>query len=225
MSNFLKPLTPTKNRSNLKPVTPTKSKSLSNISSNGSSSCSSVNLSSSTKIMEDINLLLHLESLKRFRDNEVAVRQRIEEAHKLFEERRHKYFSLVAKYAALIKLASTRKVLLRNDLIDFPTETATLDAKSIKEKLSSGSATDYICTSELQKFKEMLLNIDKYKNLPIRRSELVDLQNATDAIQYSIEAIEISLEKCTTQGLDHFTNTLDMINYPKLLKEYEYNEY
>ncbi|XP_065364038.1 uncharacterized protein LOC135957253 [Calliphora vicina] len=223
MSTFLKPLTPTKSRQNFKPVTPTKSKSMTNINTSGSSS--SANLSSSTKLLEEINLLLHLETLKRNRDSEILLKHKVEEALKVFEERRHKYFSLVAKYATLVKLACTRKVLLRNDLIEFNTESARADAKSIKEKLSSGSANDYICTPELTQFKEMLHQVVKYKNLPIRRSELVDLQNATDAIQYSIEAIEISLEKCTTQGLDHFTNTLDMVNYPKLLKEYEYNEY
>lgn len=223
MSTFLKPLTPTKNRSNIKPVTPTKSKSMSNISYSAGSS--SINHSSSSKVLEEINLLLHLETLKRNRDNEAVLRQKIEEAYKLFEERRHKYLIMVAKYASLVKLASTRKVLLRNDLINFSTETASTDAKSIKEKLSSGSATDYISTTELEKFKKMLHMVEKYKNLPIRRSELVDLQNATDAIQYSTEAIELALEKCTTQGLDYFTNSLDMVNCPKLLKQYQYNKY
>ncbi|XP_037809701.1 uncharacterized protein LOC119602329 [Lucilia sericata] len=222
MSTFIKPSTPTKSRPNFKPGTPTKSKSLSSINI---ASGSSNNGNSSTKVLEEINLLLNLETLKRNRDNEIILKQNVEEALKIFEERRHKYFTLVAKCATLVKLACTRKVLLRNELIELPTAAARADANSIKEKLSSGSATDYISTPDLEHFKEMLQQVEKYKNLPIRRSELVDLQNATDAIQYSIEAIEISLEKCTIQGLDHFVDTLDMLNYPKLLKEYDQNDY
>lgn len=63
--------------------------------------------------------------------------------------------SLVVKYAVLVKAACIRNVLLRHDLIEFPTETASADAKNIKEKLSNGNATDYYSSTELQKFKEM----------------------------------------------------------------------
>lgn len=48
-------------------------------------------------------------------------------------------------------------------------------------------------------------------------SELIDLQNATDVIQYSIE-----MEKCSSQVLDH---SATVAIYLKLLKEYKYNEY
>lgn len=219
MSGFTKPSTPPKNRANIKHTTPTKYKSFSSISS----SSSNVKSGTTTKVLEEINLLLHLEALKRHRDNEIILRQRLEEAYKLFEERRYKYFTLVAKYVTLVNLSGTRKVFQRNDLNDLPTDLYCRDVKNIIEKLSSGSATDYICTTDLEKFKQLLHDVEKYKNLPIKRSELVDLQNATDAIQYSIEAIEISLEKCTTQGLDQFTDSLDMMNYPKLLNEYKQN--
>lgn len=201
MSGFTKPSTPTKH-------------------SKPSPSVSSLNLSTSHKVLDDINYLLHLEVLKRNRENEIIIRQQIEEAFKVFQERRFKYLTLFAKYTTLVKHARTRQVLLRNDLVDAPTAVATVDTECIKQKLSSGSATDYINSVELEKFKDILNITGKYQNLPNRRSELVDLQNATKAIQSSIEAIEVSLENCTTQGLDFFTDTLDMEKFPKILGAY-----
>lgn len=205
MSGFIRPITPTKHP-----------KSISNVNSGSSS-----NLSSSTKVLEDINLLLHLEALKRGRDSAIMTRQKIEEAYKVFQERRFKYLHLFAKYTMIVKHALTRKVLLRNDLTELHTSSASVNTKCIKEKLSSGSATDYINTMELLKFKMILQLTEKYENLPNRRSELVELQNATKAIQYSIEAIEVSLENCIIHGLDQFTDTLNMEKLPKTYKAYQ----
>lgn len=222
MSNFVKPSTPTKIRSNVKSLTPTKSKSMSCININSGSSSSS-NTSSSSRTLDD-SLYLHLESLKRHLDNEIVLRQKVEDAYKAFEEKRYKHSNLVAKYTALVKMASTRKVLLRNDLVEFPIESAQADVKSIKQKLSSGNVTDYICTTELNKFKEMLQQMGNYKNLSAKRSELMDFHKATEDIRYLIEAIELSLEKCTVQGLDHYANSLGMENYPELAKKYDLDE-
>ncbi|TMW54161.1 hypothetical protein DOY81_000745 [Sarcophaga bullata] len=222
MSNFVKPSTPTKSRSNFKTLTPIKSKSMSciNISSvSGSNS----NLNSTNRTLDD-SLYLHLETIKRNLDNEVILKQKVEDAYKAFEEKRCKHANLVAKYAALVKMASTRKVLLRNNLVVLPMDSAETDAKSIKMKLSSGNATDYISALELNKFKEMLQQMGKYNNLRARRSELVEFQKTTQDIRYLIEAIEISLDKCTTQGLDHFINSLDMENYPALARKYDLSE-
>lgn len=222
MSNFVKPATPTKNRSNFKTLTPIKSKSMSCININSISSSNS-NLSSPNRTLDD-SLYLYLETLKRNLDNEIVLKQRVEDAYKVFEEKRCKHANLVAKYATLVKIASTRKVLLRNNLVVHSIDSAETDAKAIKKKLSSGNATDYISAPELNKLKEMLQQMGKYGNLSARRSELVDFQKFTQDIRYLIEAIEISLDKCTTQGLDHFINSLDMENYPELTKKYDLDE-
>ena len=222
MSNFVKPSTPTKNRSNFKTLTPIKSKSMSCININ-SISCSNSNLSSPNRTLDD-SLCLYLETLKRNLYNEIVLKQKVEDAYKAFEEKRCKHANLVVKYAALVKMASTRKVLLENNLVVHSICSAEADARSIKKKLSSGNATDYISALELSKFKEMLQEVGKYDNLSARRSELMDFQKTTQDIRYLIEAIEISLDKCTTQGLDHFINSLDMESYPELAKKYNLDE-
>ncbi|XP_075156320.1 dim gamma-tubulin 4 [Haematobia irritans] len=190
------------------PLTPTKSKQ-------STSQPQATTSASHHHNLDDINMLLYLDALKRKMDNENAINQKIDEAYKSFQKLRHEYFSLYSKYVDLVKKALTRRALnYGQEQIEL--STAMKDMGNIKEKLSSGCATGYIDEQELEKFKKFLNSHEKHDNLEKLRAEMTELKTATRTIQTSIEAVEAALDSGTNQGLDLFAYELDMDNFPKL---------
>ncbi|XP_061400810.1 uncharacterized protein LOC133336543 [Musca vetustissima] len=198
------------------PSTPTKSKP------NTSQLQTSVTAAQQHHNLDDINMLLYLDALKRKTDNENAVMQKIEESYKIYQKRRHEYTHLYSRYVELLKKAGTRRVLKEHCLGEnMNLAKAMEDARNIKDKLNSGSATDYIDKEELEKFKKLLSSGSKHENLKQLRMEITDLKIATKAIQTSIESTEAALDNGTNQSLDLFTEELDMENFPNLYRMHE----
>ncbi|XP_013100806.2 uncharacterized protein LOC106082688 [Stomoxys calcitrans] len=195
------------------PQTPTKNKPSSSQAQSTVSSAPQHNL-------DDINMLLYLDALKRKVDNENAITQKIEEAYKTYQKRRLEYIHLYSKYTDLVKKALTRRAL-NGRLTPIDLSTASADMRSIKEKLSSGIATDYIEKQELEKFKLFLGSDGNHDNLEKLRLEMMELKIATKSIQATIEATEAALDNGTNQGLDLFANELDMENFPNLAELYD----
>ncbi|XP_005179993.3 uncharacterized protein LOC101893687 [Musca domestica] len=198
------------------PSTPTKSKPNSSLTS------ASATAAQQHHNLDDINMLLYLEALKRKTENEAAAMQKIEEAYKIYQKRRQEYTHMYSRYVELLKKAATRRVLKGHSLADnMDLAKAMEDATNIKDKLNSGSATDYIDKNELEKFKKLLSSGNKHENLKQLRMEMNDLKVATKAIQSSIESTEAAIDNGTNQSLDLFTEELDMENFSNLFRMHE----
>lgn len=194
------------------PLTPTKNKT------NSSQAQASGSTQQHHHTMDDINMLLYLDAVKRKVDNENAITQKMDEAHKIYQKRKYEYFTLYSRYVELVKKAATHRALKGHGLTPIELSTASEDMRKIKEKLSSGSATDYIHKEELEHFKELLRSDEKHDNLKNLRLEMMDLKITTKSIQSSIESTEAAIDNATNQGLDLFADELDMENFPKLSK-------
>ncbi|XP_073828753.1 dim gamma-tubulin 4 [Musca autumnalis] len=197
------------------PSTPTKSKS------NSSQLQTSVGAGAAHNL-DDINMLLFLEATKRKAENETAIMQKIEESYKIYQRRRHEYTHLYSRYVELLKKAATRRVLKEHGVAkNMDLNKAMEDARNIREKLNSGSATDYIDKEELEKFKKLISSGNKHDNLRPLRMETTELKVATKAIQSSIESTEAAIDNGINQCLDLFTEELDMENFPNLYRMHE----
>nr|XP_014093958.1 augmin complex subunit dgt4 [Bactrocera oleae] len=174
-------------------TTPTSTSNVSSISPNGSVSGT-----------EDIQYLLYLETLRRFRDDEINIKRQVDEKTRQYLEVKEDYLQLYAKYVKLTTLAATRCALLTDtQLPSDKIASADKELLAITQKLATGDVVEMISETAVKECKDKLEACEAHE-LKQLSHELAESKATVRAVQSSTETIEATIETATLQSLDYF---------------------
>ncbi|XP_053951597.1 augmin complex subunit dgt4 [Anastrepha ludens] len=169
------------------------------------SSAASVSPSADNTGMEDIQYLLYLETLRRFRDDETNIKRQVDEKTRQYLEVKENYLQLYAKYVKLTTLAATRCALLTDNPLPIATVTAAnneIDAAA--RKLASGDMMEPINEVDVVQCRDKLSACKTHEKLKQLKRELAESKTTVRAIQTSAETVDATIETATLQSLDNF---------------------
>ncbi|XP_004530449.1 augmin complex subunit dgt4 [Ceratitis capitata] len=162
---------------------------------------------------DDIQYLLYLEALRRFRDDETNIKRQVDEKNRQYLEAKEEYLQLYSKYVKLTTLAATRCALLTdNHLPSAKISEADKEIAAIAHKLSSGDVIETINASEVEECKTKLAACEKHDNLKKLCDELAESKATVRAVQSSTETVEATIETATLQSLDYFVEEVGRRN-------------
>uniref|UniRef100_A0A034VB87 Uncharacterized protein n=1 Tax=Bactrocera dorsalis TaxID=27457 RepID=A0A034VB87_BACDO len=177
-------------------TTPTSSTSACSISPNGSGSGT-----------EDIQYLLYLETLRRFRDDELNIKRQVDEKTRQYLEVKEEYLQLYAKYVKLTTLAATRCALLGDNHLPFDKiAAADKDILAITQKLATGDVVETISENAVRECRDKLEACESHEKLKQLSHELAESKATVRAVQSSTETVEATIETATLQSLDYFVD-------------------
>ncbi|XP_067634733.1 augmin complex subunit dgt4 [Eurosta solidaginis] len=195
--NLVKPWNQVCHKMSANNNTPTSSNSASSISPNATSAG-----------LEDIQYLLYLESLRRFRDDETNIKRQVEEKYRQYLEAKEDYIQLYGKYVKLTTLAATRIALLTTSHLPNSELVAAADKEisAISNKLSSGVIIENVTQTAVDDCKTKVAACEAHEKLKQLRHELTESKSTVRAVQAATETIESTIESATLQSLDFFVD-------------------
>ncbi|XP_011189685.2 augmin complex subunit dgt4 [Zeugodacus cucurbitae] len=171
------------------------------------SSIGSISPNSAASGTEDIQYLLYLETLRRFRDDELNIKRQVEEKTRQYLEVKEDYLQLYAKYVKLTTLAATRCALLTdNHLSCEKIANASKEVQAITKKLATGDVVEAISETAVKTCKHKLDATKAHEKLKQLSHELAESKATVRAVQSSTEAVEATIETATLQSLDYFVD-------------------
>lgn len=171
-----------------------------------SSVCSSTSNDSATGT-EDIQYLLYLETLRRFRDDEINIKRQVEEKTRQYLEIKEDYLQLYAKYVKLTTLAATRCALLTDNHLPFEKiAIADKEILAISQKLANGDVVETISEAAVKECRDKLDACKAHEKLKQLSHELAESKATVRTIQSSTETVEATIETATLQSLDYFVD-------------------
>uniref|UniRef100_A0A1A9WUK1 Uncharacterized protein n=1 Tax=Glossina brevipalpis TaxID=37001 RepID=A0A1A9WUK1_9MUSC len=157
------------------------------------------------KDYDDLKWLVYLETLKRTKNNEAMMKQKLKLGYKNLEDNVQHYNMLLSKFATLLKLSILREKLKADAKRVLLLEETEKAVENIKHKLNPDTANALINNTELEKFKKVLGSLEEHENLKQLRSQLEDLKNISETIRTIMASVTALLDGSVVDGLDYFT--------------------
>ncbi|XP_017470666.1 PREDICTED: uncharacterized protein LOC108362266 [Rhagoletis zephyria] len=172
-----------------------------------SNSAASISLNSTASGMEDIQYLLYLETLRRFRDDEANIKRQVDEKTRQYFEVKEDYLQSYAKYVKLTTLAATRCALLSDTRLPIAKITAAeKEVSVIAHKLAAGHVIESISEADVSECRAKLEACKTHEKLKQLRQELAESKATVRAVQTATETVEATIETATLQSLDYLVD-------------------